>query len=162
MSAFVRWDANTKIVLSTGVMDDYFIEQERANGVCIDIVTEPFLTNTFEYINYFDPETRTVRSEKLPEAVPLQVSKTQFYQECVKRGYISKGDALTAIKTGDLPPSFESALESLTEDERFDVEMKLHSIQFFGRNDSFIPLLAAKLGITDKDMDSIFTEAAKL
>jgi hypothetical protein len=112
-------------------------------------------------------------------AVPPQISDRQFYQALAtplpeteshdkpgglkpKPPKITQTEALTAVKTGELPSDIVAAIKTLPQEQQFAAEMMMAGAGGFKRNDPMADTLMAALGFTKEQADDLWRLAATL
>lgn len=83
------------------------------------------------------------------------LSKADFLIAAVRVGILSKADASLAA-AGQLPTAFASVVETWPEETQFEVGIKWAALTRVDRMHAFINALAAALGITDEQLDTVF------
>jgi hypothetical protein len=110
-------------------------------------------------------------------AVPPTISNRQFYQALATPPpalrappggggapptAITQTEALSAMKTGELPPQLISAIKSLPQDQQFSAEAMLSGATLFERKHSMADTVMAALGYTPEQADDLWRLAATL
>jgi hypothetical protein len=109
-------------------------------------------------------------------AVPPQVSKRQYYQALATPPpasrappgggspptTITQAEALTAVKTGELPPQIVAAIKALPAEQQFGAEMMMAGAGGFERGHPNANTMMAALGYTPEQADDLWRLAATL
>lgn len=101
--------------------------------------------------------------EPLPEPVPQIISRRQFYQGLAVAEFITKQEALDAIKGGALPTAIQSIVDALPDpDEKFAAEMLLLGTSEFQRSHPLVMVFAISEGMSEDDVDDFWRLCASL
>lgn len=95
--------------------------------------------------------------------VPTTISDRQFAQALAHQGVITKDEALAFVKSGDIPPLLQTALDAVEdEDAKFDMMIAVSGATMFERNNPSTLALASAMGWTPTQMDDLWRYAASL
>lgn len=85
--------------------------------------------------------------------IPNEISRRQFYEGLAKYDFITKEEALAALKTGALPTAIQTIIDSI-EDENaaFEAEMHLIGSLNFNRNHPLVPVFASSQEMSEQDV----------
>lgn len=97
-----------------------------------------------------------------PTPPPGSISDRQFFQMLAVLGLIEQGEALAAVKTGDMPMPLQVLLENVPMQDRFAAEMLLSGATSFDRSHPLVPMLGFAFGWSASQLDDFWREAAKL
>jgi hypothetical protein len=96
-------------------------------------------------------------------AVPEEISDRQFFQQLANMQVITKGEALAAVKTGEIPATLQAFIDSFEDaGQKFAAEMTVSGAVTFRRSHPMTNLLAAGMGWTAEQVDALWTAAAAL
>lgn len=99
---------------------------------------------------------------KVDDPIPKEISDRQFFQALAIAGAISKDEALDAVKTGAIPATVKSVIDTMPADQKFNAEMHLSGAVTFHRSHPLTSALGAALGWDGEKIDNLWREAAKL
>jgi hypothetical protein len=94
--------------------------------------------------------------------IPQVISDRQFFQQLAIDGVITQDEALAAVKTGTLPASLVSLVNSLPADKQFDANMLLCGATQFVRSHPMVPVLGTAFGWDDAQMNALWVAASQL
>jgi hypothetical protein len=94
--------------------------------------------------------------------IPTQISDRQFFHILALMKIITKEEALSAVKTGEIPAAMKSLIDQLEEDKKFDAEMLLSGATIFERNHQLVNNFGTMFGWTKEQIDQMFIDANKL
>jgi len=98
-----------------------------------------------------------------PEPVPQEISRRQFYQGLAVAEFITKQEALDAIKGAALPAALQSIVDSLPDaDDRFSAEMLLLGAGEFQRDHALVTVFVAAQDLTETEVDDFWRLCASL
>ena len=101
--------------------------------------------------------------EALPEPVPDDISRRQFFQQLFVLEIISKAEALTAIPGLNIPPPLQAIIDQLpTQSDRDSAEMLVVGAQNFNRLHPLSETVRLSLGWSVEQKDDFWQEASKL
>lgn len=100
--------------------------------------------------------------EPAPTSTLPAVSDRQFFQALALAGAIDPGEALAAVRTGELPARIEAAVTALPEAEQFAARMLLSGATAFERGHPMVVQLSATLGYDAAALDALWAAAAAL
>ncbi len=101
--------------------------------------------------------------EALPEPVPDDISRRQFFQQLFVLEIITKPEALTAIPGLNIPPPLQAIIEQLpTQSDRDSAEMLVVGAQNFNRLHPLSETVRLSLGWSVEQKDDFWREAYKL
>lgn len=92
----------------------------------------------------------------LARRAATDLTKLEFVLRAVTAGLISQASGLVVLD-GQMPPELAGMIASLTEAQVFEMTARLKGAQVFNRLDPFILQCAAYLGVTDAEMDALFS-----
>lgn len=95
-------------------------------------------------------------------AIPSEISDRQFFHVLAKRGMITQQEALSAVKTGDMPQALENLILSLPEEARFDARILLEGAVTFRRDHPLTLAFGQGFGLTSAQIDELWIEASQL
>jgi len=96
------------------------------------------------------------------ESIPDSISDRQFFQQANISGFITQTEALAAVKTGEIPNTMYTIVQSLPANTQFDAEMLLSGATIFYRNHPLVEIFGDYFGMTSENVDSFFVSAGKL
>jgi len=131
-------DPNGDMVLLTDSRPNPWQEWDFANGVWID--TRP------------DDEKARVM-ERVRQAATM--SRTDFVVAVTGLGILTPSDAILAVK-GEIPASLDLLFEDLSSSEQLEARIRWAGATIIERMNPFILNFAAKLEMSDDQLDSIF------
>lgn len=95
--------------------------------------------------------------------VPQVISRRQFYQGLATAEFITKPEAINAIKGALLPTAIQSIVDSLPdEDAKFSAEMLLLGAGEFHRDHPLVAVFAASQDLTETEVDDFWRMCAGL
>ena len=95
--------------------------------------------------------------------IPHRITKRQAIIVAVRRGWITRADAVLWASGGGLPGTIRAALDRLgTPAERAAAEITLHTMRSVERGNAILNLIATEAGATSADVDQAFIEGAQL
>lgn len=97
-----------------------------------------------------------------PPAVPAQISDRQFFQALAMAGAISQGEALAAVKTGDIPAQMQAVIDGMAGADRFAADMMLSGATVFQRAHPMTEALRAAMGWSGAQTDELWRVASEL
>lgn len=100
-----------------------------------------------------------------PPPIPMVVetiSDRQFFQQLAIMGVITQADALAAVKTGTIPASLQTYIDTLPADQQFSAEMHISGSVTFARHHPITIQLAQGMSWTDEQVDTLWTAASAL
>jgi hypothetical protein len=97
-----------------------------------------------------------------PALVPASISDRQFAQGLAGAGLITEAEALTWVRTGDLPAAIEAYVESRPAGERFAARMVLSGATIFERAHPLTAAFGAAVGMDDTALDTFWRDCAAL
>lgn len=101
--------------------------------------------------------------EPLPEPVPDDISRRQFFQQLFVLEIITKPEALTAIPGLNIPPPLQAIIDQLpTQSDRDSAEMLVVGAQNFNRLHPLSETVRLSLGWSVEQKDDFWREASKL
>lgn len=109
---------------------------------------------------------RTAGNVPAPARAPTEtvppVSDRQLFQGLAMEGAISEAEALSAVRTGEIPVSLRDVVDRLPEGPRFEAEMLISGATSFERRHPLVQALGAALGWTDERLDEFWRASAQL
>jgi hypothetical protein len=97
-----------------------------------------------------------------PVVIPVKISDRQFFQQLAKMALITQQEALSAVKTGDVPAAMMTFINALPADEQWDAQMVLCGATEFERAHPLVAAFAAAQGMTSDQTDQLWINASKL
>lgn len=99
-----------------------------------------------------------------PPPVPDTISDRQFFQALALLGMISTDEALSAVKTGEIPSAMASFIATMPATDQFNAQMLLAGATVFERSNALVPafMAAQTPPMTSTDIDHLWTFAASL
>lgn len=97
-----------------------------------------------------------------PTAVPEIISDRQFFQQLAVQEVITQADALSAVKTGTIPPALQTLISELPADQQFGAEMIVSGAVEFHRQSALVAQIAQAYGWTDAQLDALWSAASAL
>lgn len=94
--------------------------------------------------------------------VPETISDRQFFQQLAAQGVITPAEALAAVKTGAIPATLQSFIDTLPTEQKFAAEMLVSGAVAFSRRHPMTAALGAGLGWTAEQIDALWRAAAAL
>lgn len=95
--------------------------------------------------------------------VVFSISDRQFFQQAAIQGFITKEDALQAVKTGFIPGPLQAIISTISDPtDKFSAEMLLSGATEFQRYHPLTSVIGAAFGMTEQDIDTFFRNASKL
>lgn len=110
----------------------------------------------------FDGQAFSAPPLPLYEPVPSAISDRQFFHILAVDGLITETEALAAVKTGDAPAAFETFINSLPEEQRFNARMLLEGATTFERRHPLTDAFGSMYGMTPGQIDDLWRRAAAL
>ena len=109
------------------------------------------------------PRPEEIPGYVAPVVVPGQISDRQYFQALAHQGVITQEEALAAVKTGELPPAMTTYVNSLaTSDEQFDARMYFEGATVFDRHNTYVIAMAQANGLTEQQLNDLWTYGATL
>lgn len=99
-------------------------------------------------------------SSSFEPLAPLQVSHRQFYMQLANKGVISEDEALAAM-AGTIPKELLDGVALLPKNQQFAAKMMLVG-QMFDRTDPNFIAVASAMGMSQGEVDNLFTAAVLL
>ncbi|MBX9758700.1 MAG: hypothetical protein K2Y29_07965, partial [Beijerinckiaceae bacterium] len=101
--------------------------------------------------------------EPKPVYVPQSISDRQFFHALAKQGKINQDEALAAVMTGTIPATMMAIVDAIPDAaEKFDAKMFLAGAVVFDRGHPLVGVFANAMGMSEGDVDALFTYAAGL
>ena len=101
--------------------------------------------------------------EALPEAIPDEISRRQFFQYLHNINIISKSDALAAMQNGAIPAPLQAIIDDLpTEEEKFDAQMFVVGAQNFHRQHWLTDRVCLAMQWNAEQRDDFWRDAHKV
>lgn len=99
----------------------------------------------------------------VPE-VPALISDRQFFQALAQAPYqiITQGEALAAVKTGEIPAAMQAMVAALPQEAQFGATMLISGATIFNRDHPLTLTFGAAFGWSSEQIDAFFTAAAAL
>ena len=95
--------------------------------------------------------------------LPKMLLRSQFADQCVIAGLMTDAEALSWVRTGELPPLGVAALALVPLQDRPRAERRFAGAQQIGRLDAFVDgPLKIVAGYTDEQLDAFFDAGAQL
>lgn len=94
--------------------------------------------------------------------VPQIISDRQFFQQLAVMGLITEAEALSAVKTGDIPATLMGLVSALPVEQQFAAEMLLSGAVSFVRSHPLTIAFGQAFGWTSEQLDGLWIEASKL
>ncbi|NTG22054.1 hypothetical protein G6L00_16580 [Agrobacterium rhizogenes] len=94
--------------------------------------------------------------------VPETISDRQFFQQLAIDGMITDDEALSAVKTGDMPATMQAFIAALPATDQFAAKMVLCGATSFQRSHLLVATFGAANGMTGDQIDDLWIAAAKL
>lgn len=111
------------------------------------------------------PALHDVQAVEVPERLPLPriISRRQFYQGLAVAEFITKTEALDAIRTGTLPAAIQAIVDGMTdEDAAFTAEMLLAGATEFDVEHPLVLVFAVAQGMGPSEVDDFWRLCASL
>ena len=90
------------------------------------------------------------------------ITDRQFFHALAKVGMISETEALNAVKTGDLPSTFETFIGSLPLEQQFDARILLEGANTFQRDHPLTSAFGQMYGMNEDQIDDLWKLAGSL
>ncbi|QOG22034.1 hypothetical protein [Bradyrhizobium sp. SEMIA] len=90
------------------------------------------------------------------------ISDRQFFQQLAAQGVITRAEALTAVKTGEIPAVLQRAIEDLPPEQQFEANMIVSGATTFQRSHPLTVAIGVACGWTSDQIDALFRSAAEL
>ncbi|MEN5278932.1 hypothetical protein ABE527_18545 [Brucella sp. TWI432] len=103
-----------------------------------------------------------VEPEILPEPVPNEISRRQFFQLLAILGLITKNEAKAALQGGAIPAALQALISQLPDDEQFDAEMLIIGAATFARLHQLCDKIRILFEWTEEQRDNFWHAASKL
>lgn len=100
--------------------------------------------------------------EPLPEPAMPVITDRQFFQQLAIMGLISESEAIAAVASGTLPVQFETMIESLPSEQRFNARILLSGATQFIRTYPLVEAFRQFIGFSKEQVDQLWIDAAKL
>ena len=97
-----------------------------------------------------------------PEPVPSSISDRQFFQQLAIEGTITTGEALAAVKTGEIPAALQGFVDALDPEQKFAAEMLLSGATVFERAHPLTEEIGRAQGRSKEQVDNFFRAASVL
>lgn len=104
-----------------------------------------------------------VEPEPMPEPVPDEISRRQFFQQLAVMEIITKADALAAMQGGVIPAPLQAIIDQLpTEDDQFNAQMLVIGADTFNRTHPLAETVRLALEWTEEQKDDFWRDAYKI
>lgn len=114
--------------------------------------------DTWDGQNYITPPPPTPPAAP----VPRNISDRQFFQGCAIAGYCTEAEALSAVKTGDLPSTLQSFINQLPTEQQFSATMLLSGATTFDRQHALTDAFGVMYGLNSEQLDDFWRMCASL
>lgn len=99
----------------------------------------------------------------LPEPVPEEISRRQFYEGLALKEWITRTEALAAMQTGAIPAALQAIADGMTdEDTRFKVLLMFIGNNNFYRSHPFVLVFAMARQMSEAETDEFWRFCAGL
>lgn len=95
-------------------------------------------------------------------SVPQGISDRQFFQQLAVTGIITEAEAVAAVSTGTIPAALQALVDTLPADARFGAVMLLSGAVTFSRSHPLTEAIGAAHGMTQEQIDELWSAAFKL
>lgn len=92
-----------------------------------------------------------------PRAAILPLTRRQLFIALHRLGLITAEEAVAAAATGAVPAALEPTFAALPEPEQTDARVTFAAFQMAYRLDPMTAMIAAAAGMTDEQIDAIWT-----
>lgn len=91
------------------------------------------------------------------------ISDRQFFQQAAIQGFITKEDALQAVRTGFIPAPLQAIVDTISDPtDKFNAEMLLSGATEIQRYHPLTSVIGLAFGMSEQDIDTFFRNASKL
>ena len=105
---------------------------------------------------WVDPRTESGwTDENLLVREKTSISRIDFILRCKEANILSEEEGLIAVK-GDFPPTFQTIVDSLPEEERFEAAVRWAAATEIDRMNPLIVNMATAIGIDEWILDTVF------
>ena len=93
-------------------------------------------------------------------SVPASVTRRQFFTQGAVSGWYSKAEALALLSSNTMPTSIVNYINSLPAEDQYPAKIYILGEAVYFRNSPVLNAMATAGGVTDKQLDSFFINAA--
>lgn len=97
-----------------------------------------------------------------PPPAPEEISDRQFFQALATEGLITQDEALSAVRTGDMPAAIVAFIDRLPDDQRFSARMLFSGATTFRRSHPLTAAFGEMYGLNGQQIDNLWRLAAGL
>lgn len=111
-----------------------------------------------------DGEGNIISTETVTEYVPVpdEISDRQFAMGLAIVGLITQAEALSFVKTGEVPVALQVMIDAIEDDEaRFEAEMLVSGATVFKRSHPLVSMIASQVGWTEQQTDQFWYDCSK-
>ncbi|UFW75514.1 XkdW family protein [Bradyrhizobium sp. WU425] len=94
--------------------------------------------------------------------VPQTISDRQFFQQLAAESIVSKEEALSAVRVGEIPPALQMLIDGMPAEQQFAATMIVSGATVYDRNHPLTAQIGAAYGWTDSQIDAFFRAASAL